>query len=92
MTMFIKIFQSLSFVRWVDQCDENAHDKNRHLGRFQVGQNWAMQGGSYLENEAVNESTSQMVQDWYNEVSQCRRTYHKYSILKNFNTVKFRYT
>lgn len=90
--MFIKIFKSSLFVRWVDQCDENAHDKNRNLERFQVGQNWAMQGGSYLENEAVNESTSLMVQDWYNEVSQCRRTYHKYCILENFNTVKFRYT
>ena len=92
--MFIKIFKFLLFVRWVDQCDENAHDKNRNLGRFQVGQNWAMQGGSYLENEAVNESTSQMVQDWYNEVSQCRRTYHKYNILLwyHIGTVKFRYT
>ena len=63
------VFNSLLFVRWVDQCDEHAHDKNRNLRRFQVGQNWAMVGGSYLKNEAINESTSEMVQDWYNEVS-----------------------
>ena len=69
--MFLEIFKSLFLVRWVDQCDENAHDKNRNLRRFQVGQNWAMLGGSYLENEAVNESISEMVQDWYNEVSNC---------------------
>ena len=69
--MFLELFKSLFLVRWVDQCDENAHDKNRNLRRFQVGQNWAMLGGSYLENEAVNESISEMVQDWYNEVSNC---------------------
>ena len=90
MTMFIKILIYLLFVRWVDQCDENAHDKNRNLERFQVGQNWAMLGGSYLENEAVNESTSEMIQDWYNEVSECRRKYHKYKILEK--TLKFGYT
>ena len=85
MTMFLRILIYLLFVRWVDQCDENAHDKNRNLRRFQVGQNWAMLGGSYLENEAVNESTSEMIQDWYNEVSECRRKYHKYNILENFD-------
>ena len=59
----------LSLVRWVDQCDEGAHDKNRRVEKFQVGQNWAMLAGSYLENKAVGESGSDMIQDWYDEVS-----------------------
>ena len=58
-----------SFVRWVDQCDGAAHDKNRRVEAFQVGQNWAMIAGSYLENESVGESGSYMIQDWYDEVS-----------------------
>ena len=57
-----------SFVRWVDQCDGSSHDKNRRVEEFQVGQNWAMLAGSYLENKAVGESGSDMIQDWYDEV------------------------
>ena len=67
-----KLLYIFSFGRWVDQCD-GAHDKNRRVEKFQVGQNWAMLAGSYLENKAVGESGSDMIQDWYDEVSNVGR-------------------
>ena len=73
-----KLLDIFSFVRWVDQCSYNlqssyAHDKNRRVEKFQVGQNWAMLAGSYLENMSVGESGSNMIQDWYDEVSDVGR-------------------
>ena len=54
-------------ISWVDQCD-GGHDKNRRAARFDVGQNWAMQAGSYLGSRAVGASGSDMVEKWYGEV------------------------
>ena len=68
-----KLLYIFSCIRWVDQCDSAAHDKNRRVEKFQVGQNWAMLAGSYLENKAVGESGSDMIQDWYDEVSNVGR-------------------
>ena len=56
------------YYRWVDQCD-GAHDHNRRIERFEVGQNWAMLAGSYLGAQAIGLSGSQMVQNWYDEVT-----------------------
>ena len=63
-------------ISWVDQCD-GGHDKNRRAARFDVGQNWAMQAGSYLGSRAVGESGSDMVEKWYGEV----RAFHSNSII-----------
>ena len=59
--------QRFVYRRWVDQCD-GAHDHNRRIERFEVGQNLAMLAGSYLGTQAIGVSGSQMVQNWYDEV------------------------
>ena len=59
--------QRFVYRRWVDQCD-GAHDHNRRIERFEVGQNWAMLAGGYLKTQAIGLSGSQMVQNWYDEV------------------------
>ena len=63
-------------ISWVDQCD-GGHDKNRRAARFDVGQNWAMQAGSYLGSRAVGASGSDMVAKWYGEV----RAFHSNQII-----------
>ena len=68
------------YSRWVDQCD-GAHDHNRRIERFEVGQNWAMLAGSYLGTQAIGLSGSQMVQNWYDEVSHEKNLNTQYNIL-----------
>ena len=63
-------------ISWVDQCD-GGHDKNRRAARFDVGQNWAMQAGSYLGSRSVGASSSDMVDNWYGEV----RAFHSNLII-----------
>ena len=73
-------------ISWVDQCD-GGHDKNRRAARFDVGQNWAMQAGSYLGSRAVGASGSDMVEKWYGEVSSVSFKLN-YNVIKLFEFIK----
>ena len=79
-------YKAILIFRWVDQCiplPDGAHDKERRVERFNVGQNYAVIRGGIMENGKmvslknmdIGESGAAMTQNWYDEVSNMAKTF-----------------